>query len=248
MEVVMKTLVAGLVLAVLTAGIVQAGEPDWNARLDEVRQELISGFSGPEAGDFISVTRRVGGDLRGRVSSISDEHITVAGVRMSPAQLTPESAERVFAAVYADRTARDQVIRERDIFRDARAADERERQVAAAGENAAKREAERQAQVKADQARRRAEADQDRVYAQIDATRAAAERSSNRGELALGGIILLALVVGGLFFLILPAWIAFKRGHNNAGAILALSILLGWTFLGWVAALVWAMTDNVRRS
>ena len=31
----------------------------------------------------------------------------------------------------------------------------------------------------------------------------------------------------------LPAFIAFRRGHQNAAAILALDLLLGWTFLGY---------------
>lgn len=30
--------------------------------------------------------------------------------------------------------------------------------------------------------------------------------------------------------------------HHNADAILALNLLLGWTVLGWIAALIWAYT------
>jgi cell division protein FtsW (lipid II flippase) len=44
----------------------------------------------------------------------------------------------------------------------------------------------------------------------------------------------------------LPSLIAFARGHNNLGAIFMLNLLLGWTFVGWAAALVWSLTDNVR--
>jgi T4 superinfection immunity protein len=40
----------------------------------------------------------------------------------------------------------------------------------------------------------------------------------------------------------LPAVIASCRGHHNQGAIFALNLLLGWTLLGWVAALVWSLT------
>lgn len=39
-----------------------------------------------------------------------------------------------------------------------------------------------------------------------------------------------------------PAFIAAYRNHPNVAAIVALNILLGWTFLGWVVALVWALT------
>jgi len=48
-----------------------------------------------------------------------------------------------------------------------------------------------------------------------------------------------------LFFL--PNIVAYSRGHNSAHAILALNILLGWTVLGWVVAMVWALTGNVTK-
>lgn len=51
----------------------------------------------------------------------------------------------------------------------------------------------------------------------------------------------LMLIIVGVLYLI-PAFVAGLRGHHNAGAIAALNILLGWTFLGWVGALVWSLT------
>jgi hypothetical protein len=45
---------------------------------------------------------------------------------------------------------------------------------------------------------------------------------------------------------IFPWLIAIWRGHHNTLAIFALTILLGWTFLGWVAAIVWACTRVQR--
>lgn len=44
-----------------------------------------------------------------------------------------------------------------------------------------------------------------------------------------------------------PILVAWARRHRNAAAITALTLLVGWTFLGWVAALVWALTDDTRR-
>jgi hypothetical protein len=38
----------------------------------------------------------------------------------------------------------------------------------------------------------------------------------------------------------LPAIVAICNGHVNALAILVFNLFLGWTFLGWVLALVWA--------
>lgn len=49
-----------------------------------------------------------------------------------------------------------------------------------------------------------------------------------------------------IFIYIIPASVASKRGHNNASAIAVLNLFLGWTLLGWVLALVWAYTDNVK--
>jgi hypothetical protein len=46
------------------------------------------------------------------------------------------------------------------------------------------------------------------------------------------------LILGLLYFL--PTFIGQKK--RNAGAIFALNLLLGWTVLGWIVALVWAMT------
>ncbi len=55
------------------------------------------------------------------------------------------------------------------------------------------------------------------------------------GDAATGFAIALIL---GIYFL--PDWIAQSRGHPNRGSIFILNLFLGWTFLGWVAALVWA--------
>ena len=42
----------------------------------------------------------------------------------------------------------------------------------------------------------------------------------------------------------LPTIIAAVHQRTNTGAIAALNVLLGWTFIGWVVALVWAMTKG----
>lgn len=47
-----------------------------------------------------------------------------------------------------------------------------------------------------------------------------------------------------LFFLcvyFLPTIVAQFRGHRSVGAVCALNLFLGWTGLGWVVALVWAL-------
>ena len=46
--------------------------------------------------------------------------------------------------------------------------------------------------------------------------------------------------LAGLYFL--PTIIGFQK--RNAGAIFVLNLLLGWTVIGWVIALVWALTKE----
>ncbi|WP_312014482.1 superinfection immunity protein [Bradyrhizobium sp. AUGA SZCCT0283] len=40
----------------------------------------------------------------------------------------------------------------------------------------------------------------------------------------------------------IPALNAAARKHHNQNAIFLLNLFLGWTFLGWVAALIWSAT------
>ena len=42
----------------------------------------------------------------------------------------------------------------------------------------------------------------------------------------------------------LPTLIAVIRKHNSAIAIFVLNFLLGWSFIAWVIALVWAFSEN----
>jgi hypothetical protein len=45
-----------------------------------------------------------------------------------------------------------------------------------------------------------------------------------------------------IFFYLLPALIGQSRHHHQRTAIWVLNIFLGWTVLGWIAALIWAST------
>ena len=57
------------------------------------------------------------------------------------------------------------------------------------------------------------------------------------------GIIIVVCILASLALYAAPSIIAFNRGHQNKAAILALNILTGWSFVGWVASLVWALTE-----
>ena len=58
------------------------------------------------------------------------------------------------------------------------------------------------------------------------------------------GLALCVLI--GIFVYFLPSFIASNRNHKNIAAIFVLNLLLGWMLLGWIVALIWSCTDNVR--
>jgi hypothetical protein len=45
-------------------------------------------------------------------------------------------------------------------------------------------------------------------------------------------------------FYFLPFAIAFNKKRANSGAIFALNLFLGWSLIGWVLALVWALKEE----
>jgi hypothetical protein len=60
--------------------------------------------------------------------------------------------------------------------------------------------------------------------------------------LGVGLVTFIVLAVISFLFQLLPVFIAAMRGHPNTLAIAALSILLGWTCIGWIIALIWSLT------
>ena len=53
-------------------------------------------------------------------------------------------------------------------------------------------------------------------------------------------LIAWTLILIGMYFL--PAIVAWRRHHHQKDAIQLLNLLLGWTVIGWIVALVWAAT------
>ena len=58
-------------------------------------------------------------------------------------------------------------------------------------------------------------------------------------DLRLKEWLVVILMFTGYF---LSSFIAMLRNHKNKLAILLMNIFLGWTFLGWISALIWAVT------
>ncbi|WP_198024762.1 superinfection immunity protein [Bradyrhizobium sp. Cp5.3] len=59
------------------------------------------------------------------------------------------------------------------------------------------------------------------------------------GADAVAGLMAIGILIAAYFF---PAIIALLRGHHNTLAIFLLNLFFGWTFFGWLGALIWAAT------
>ena len=53
-------------------------------------------------------------------------------------------------------------------------------------------------------------------------------------------LLLVLAVVFAIYFL--PTIVANRSNHHNAAPIFILNLFLGWTLLGWVAALIWSLS------
>lgn len=58
------------------------------------------------------------------------------------------------------------------------------------------------------------------------------------------GIISLIFFGALIALYFLPSIIAGKRGHRNGAAIGIVNLFLGWTLIGWVVALAWAVYEE----
>lgn len=58
---------------------------------------------------------------------------------------------------------------------------------------------------------------------------------------------IVVIVLGGFLFLLfyfIPTLIARDNKKSNKDAIFALNLFLGWSFIGWIVALIWATTKD----
>lgn len=59
------------------------------------------------------------------------------------------------------------------------------------------------------------------------------------------GLIFFPIFGFGFVLYFLPTIIAFARNKRDTTSILLLNLFLGWTAIGWVIALVWAVKADV---
>ena len=61
------------------------------------------------------------------------------------------------------------------------------------------------------------------------------------------GLWELLLILPGLLIYFTPTIVAVVRKPGNIGGIFLLNLLAGWTFLGWVVSLLWAVLAQKRK-
>lgn len=52
------------------------------------------------------------------------------------------------------------------------------------------------------------------------------------------------ITLAALYFLPIMIVTFSEKRHRNMGAVIVVNIVAGWTFIGWVVALVWAVMDS----
>ena len=57
-------------------------------------------------------------------------------------------------------------------------------------------------------------------------------------------LLVIFFAVVGFAFYFLPTIVVFIRRKTNRLPVFLLNLFLGWTFIGWVIALVWAATSE----
>ena len=62
--------------------------------------------------------------------------------------------------------------------------------------------------------------------------------------IVLAMAVLMAFISLAIYFI--PIIIAYVRRHNNFTTICLLTVFTGWTFLGWLASLLWALNSDVE--
>ncbi len=55
-----------------------------------------------------------------------------------------------------------------------------------------------------------------------------------------------AIITCSLLIYFAPAIVACKRGVSGSGIIFVLNVLIGWTVLGWMAMLIWAVAGDAH--
>jgi len=67
--------------------------------------------------------------------------------------------------------------------------------------------------------------------------------AANESDLAAGMVVLAVIAILTYF---IPTFIAGMRNHTSTLAIFVVNLAFGWSIVGWLVALIWALADNGR--
>jgi hypothetical protein len=71
--------------------------------------------------------------------------------------------------------------------------------------------------------------------------------SNGDGAATVFGLLVVLLVLAlGVLLYFLPAIIGSKRQVNSSGWLFVINLLLGWTGLGWIVCLLWAVCGQTK--
>lgn len=63
----------------------------------------------------------------------------------------------------------------------------------------------------------------------------------------MGARLVFLLIAVGVPLYFAPAVVAYNRNHKDFAGVLIVNLLLGWTVVGWVVALAWAVRPDSAR-
>ena len=63
----------------------------------------------------------------------------------------------------------------------------------------------------------------------------------------MGFRLVFILVVLGVPLYFVPSLVAYHRNHKDFAGVFILNLLIGWTVVGWVVALAWAVRPDSAR-
>ena len=63
----------------------------------------------------------------------------------------------------------------------------------------------------------------------------------------MGLIVILSILFLALFMYFLPTYVAARRERKDKWIIFFLNLFLGWSFAGWLVALIWALMKDHQK-
>ena len=86
--------------------------PDWPKRYDTLKAQALEGKTGPNVGARITICRRIGGNISGRVTDVGKDFVALDGKTFHARDLTSGTCNAIFPEIFAANSAQAAVRRE----------------------------------------------------------------------------------------------------------------------------------------